>query len=295
MPFIATLSILSARIGQSKYQEEQGKEELIELMVEQIQSRYLPDLTKTIIRSGVVRGIRFIYYFPSYHSENVDVVSNMALNIKRGIRNLALMIPILALRRSIKSILEKTLGEFNENKILLYSIIFIITVYQARVFLGVWYYGIAGWTEGHHKQMLDPDLYLEATSVTNKSDLLKGLNLGRWRRHGKPGTLSGLVILGYKDGESFALTEEYTQIVFSSRFRDYDETPYIDLFNRGLRKLNREGLMRWFRYPSHTVNQTFSEQTLNLTSIDRVEFWNVTVSYDFSEARIVKADLVRAQ
>jgi hypothetical protein len=238
---------------------------------------------------------------PKWHDMNV-LASHGIYSAKWAAWNFLFMLALLIFHKKTLKLITSLTIYYERQKTIFAAVIFILLSFPSTFYWGFWFLGVGGWDYRLVKSTLisfEKNKYLH--DPTNNF-LLAGINIKNFKNYVGPGCLKNQVVIGFRNGEKFAINDGIAGFVRAAFFHkfmqppeiNHQEVPWLHIINHRMKKISNENkFWKHFKYPNHSVYMPLPFDTSGIDGFEKIEYWDVTVCFDGTEVFIAEADLAK--
>lgn len=243
---------------------------------------------------------------PSWHGENSGLGA-FHFYAKWSIYNFIIIIILIIFKKRVFNILRKFIFIFNDNKIVMYTIISLALLYNTKIFLGFHFSGIPGWDYSNNagfggNNWEEPTFASKRYETRNfkKIDinkfnrLIQGVDKERAKLILNNDSIRGNVILAYINDEAYPINDGLSGVVFPYKFVDSPEKgEWLRIINHRIKRIrNYNPFWKSIRYPDHTIYMDFGDEIFFKNNlINKIEYWEIELSEINNKIEITDAKL----
>jgi hypothetical protein len=208
--------------------------------------------------------------------------------------NFTCMTLLIVFSQKAKSAISRIMEFYSCNKLVCFTVVFLVVSFQSKMFFGFWFSGIAGWDFSKITTLVLPLAPELDGNAGIGQQLLKGINTDNFITYFEDGCIEGQVILGFSGIDVIGINHGIAGVVFPKPFLEFeDSTLWLDMTNYGLQHhaIGSE-LLGTLSYPNHSTYLPLKVE--DVTSFNKIEVWEVTVCHEGTLCYVSQAALVRS-
>ena len=176
------------------------------------------------------------------------------------------------------------IGYFSTVPFISYVILFLIIIFQSKIFLGFIFHGISGWDESHVTSNIYYPTIINKNNIDQNNEVWKGINKINLKNQIFNGCVNGKVLLGYYKNKTYPINLGIAGIVFIDdliRRSCVENTfPLLNIINHRTNRLHRlyndYPLLYNLRYDEHASYMKLDDDIFsNVQKFDSLLVYNV--------------------
>tara|TARA_X000001036_G_scaffold440101_1_gene494441 strand:- start:5926 stop:6861 length:936 start_codon:yes stop_codon:yes gene_type:complete len=216
--------------------------------------------------------------------------------------NIICIISLIIFKKKIKNIFNRIIIYFSSVAFISYSVLFLIIIFQSKIFLGFIFSGIGGWDESNVVSNVYYPTTINKNQINQDNKVWKGINKINLRNQILDGCLDDDVILGYYKNQPYAINLSIAGIVFIDHLigKSCSENtfPLLTIINHRQNKLhnlyNDYPLFFKLRYDEHASYMKLEDDIFaNIQKFDSLLVYNVSVCNIDNDLFLNNIDLLK--